>query len=115
MLSSMAQEILRCWKRSLAWWRTGRGAWPGGGLVEGPGHARGIKYSLECLITWSNTWIAYLRMAVSGSPVFQHVCVYMHLCVRACVGMWVWVCGYVCVGVWVCVCVCLWGSVHKYR
>ena len=25
------------WKRSLAWWRTGRGAWPGGGLVEGPG------------------------------------------------------------------------------
>ena len=48
-------------------------------------------------MTWSNTWIAYLRMAVSGSPVFQHVCVCMHLCVRACVGVWVWVCGYVCV------------------
>ena len=102
-------------------WRTGRGAWPGGGLVEGPGHARGIKYSLECLMTWSNTWIAYLRMAVSGSPVFQHVCVHvcvcvcacvcMHLYVHACVCVWVYGCG--CVGM--CVCVCLWGSVHKYR
>ena len=63
-------------------------------------------------MTWSSTWIAYLRMAVSGSPVFQHVCVCMRVCMCVCVHTFVrmCVCGCVGVGVWVCVCVYVCGD-----
>ena len=39
--------------------------------------------------------------------VCTRACVSMWACVRACVGMRVWVCGRACVSVWACVCECV--------